>query len=156
MTYARGYLLKYKSSKLHLCSHAAPSPSMSFQTVSTLLILLLLFGRTQNFRKKEDKQENRMLIYTFQSHVFLSSCTLWSQGWGCLGIYVNLSVLFLGNLGHGRLMGMSQVQNPMLLIQPEICYLSGFKTYQKDLGMSVEITREVEFKQQQYMVCKYR
>lgn len=54
------------------------------------------------------------------------------------------------------LMDRSQVQNPIFLILLEVCYLFGFKTYQKDLRLPAEISWEVELKQWKYMVCKYR
>lgn len=76
-----------------------------------------------------------------------SSSTLWMD----LGVdvldfmptclYFSWAALDMG------LIGRSQVPNPAFLILPEVCYLFGFKTHQKDLGVPVEITGELQFKQ---------
>lgn len=95
--------------------------------------------------QKREKEEDRMLVAHSRPTCFGLHLPF-GVGGGCLGFHATRLYFSWAALATG-LTGRSHIWNPTSLILPEVCYLSGFKAYQKDLGVPVETPGEVESKQ---------
>lgn len=121
----KAYLLIYKASKLHLCLQAAPSSPMSFWLFQLSWSSCFCLESHRTLRRERNSTECQNAHSSPHFPIFIYLLQLGVDGLD----FMPTSLYFSWATSDMGLMSRSLLQNPAFLIQPEVCFLYGFKTW---------------------------